>query len=72
MAYLIKVGDAFSQLLNVLLLAGHPNESLSGRAWRTQSSWRFVIDTLFWFDPDHCRIAHENDVKYAMGLTKCE
>ena len=68
MKYLIKVGDALSQLLNVLLLNGHPNESISGRAFRTKSLWYSVIDLLFWFDPQHCRTAYENDLRYAEQL----
>ena len=66
--YLIRAGDALSQLLNVILLNGHPNESLSGRAWRTQSFWRYVIDTVLWFDKDHCRVSHENDMEYAREI----
>lgn len=65
---LIRAGDALSQLLNVVLLGGHPNESLSGRAWRTQSVWYKVIDVLFLWDTDHCRVSHENDVAYAKEL----
>jgi hypothetical protein len=68
--YLIRLGDALSQLLNVIFLNGHPNESISGRAWRTQSRWRFVIDTIFWFDQDHCKTSHENDLAYALELLK--
>lgn len=65
---LIRTGDALSQLLNALLLNGHPNESLSGRAWRTQSRWRIVIDSIFWFDPQHCQVSHENDLAYAKQI----
>lgn len=65
---LIRVGDALSQFFNVLLLNGHPNESLSGRAWRTQSVWYRVIDLILWFDKDHCRTAAENDIIYAREL----
>lgn len=64
----IRIGDALSQLLNVLLLNGHPNESLSGRAWRTQSVWYKVIDLLFWFDANHCKSAYNNDIEYAKSL----
>jgi hypothetical protein len=67
-SYLIRVGDALSQLLNVVLLNGHPNESLSGRAWRTKSLWYSVIDLLFFFDPRHCKTAYENDLAYAREL----
>lgn len=66
--YLIGVGDALSQLLNKVLLDGHPNESLSGRAWRTQSRWYKVIDAVFWFDSDHCKTAYLNDLAYAKTL----
>lgn len=66
----VRIGDALSQLLNVLLLNGHPNESLSGRAWRTSSVWYIVIDAVLWFDPDHCMSAYLNDLQYAKDLIK--
>lgn len=65
---LIRAGDALSQLVNVIVLNGHPNESLSGRAWRTQSVWYKVIDTLLWFDKDHCKVSYENDLAYAREI----
>ena len=68
MNILIRIGDALSQLCNVIFLNGHPNESMSGRAWRTQSKWYKVIDTILWFDKDHCKMAYENDLKYAEQL----
>lgn len=71
---LIKIGDAFSQLLNVALLPRHrettANESISGRAHRL--GWRRVervIDWLFcWWEPEHCRRAHEADLRRARQL----
>jgi len=68
MKRLIRIGDAFSQLLNVLIFNGHPNESLSGRAWRTKSKWYKVIDALLWFDKNHCMTAYINDLNYAKEL----
>jgi hypothetical protein len=68
MARLIRMGDALSQLLNVMLFNGHPNESISGRAYRTASGWYKVIDLLLWFDRDHCQTAYLNDVRYAAQL----
>ena len=62
-AYLVRVFDATSQLLNVLLLNGSENESISGRAFR--EDWKVtvrVIDTLLFWDKDHCASAHFNDV----------
>jgi len=64
----IRVGDALSQFLNVLLLNGHPNESLSGRAFRVKSRWRYLIDAVLWFDADHCQTAYLNDLAYAKTL----
>jgi len=64
---LIRIGDACSQLVNTLI-GGHPNESLSGRAYRTQSPWANIIDRLFWFDHEHCKQSYLNDVRYASWL----
>lgn len=71
---LIKIGDAFSQLMNVALLPRHrettANESISGRANRM--GWRRterVIDWVFapW-ERDHCRRSHEKDIERARQL----
>ena len=71
---LIKIGDALSQLLNVALLPRHrettANESISGRAHRL--GWRRVERFIDWlFSPwerDHCRKAHEADLRRARQL----
>lgn len=68
MGRLIRIGDALSQLLNVLLFDGNPNESLSGRAYRTGSQWMAVIDALLWLDREHCKNSYLNDVRYAGQL----
>ena len=70
MARLIRIGDALSQLFNVLLFNGHPNESISGRAWRTASPWYKLIDLALWIDKNHCRTAYENDYWYAKEYIK--
>jgi hypothetical protein len=70
--YLIRLGDALSQLLNVALLNGDANESISGRAHR--EGWRIaerIIDTLFRpLEKDHCRVAYETDLARAWELVK--
>lgn len=68
--WLLKIGDAISQLLNVLVLNGSPNESLSGRAWRVKSKWYKIINLLLWFDKDHCKEAYVNDLIYSVELIK--
>lgn len=56
---------AFDQLINALLCGGWADETMSSVAWRMeqQGHWfgfmRRVIDTLFWFDKDHCRTSFE-------------
>ena len=76
-SYLLRVGDALSQLLNVLVfLSENPNESLSGRSYRMRRKWFWgkmliVIDFLFLpFQKEHCRKSHENDVRRASILLK--
>ena len=56
---------ALDQLLNALL-GGAPDETLSSRAHRAREAgkpgWRHVarvIDTLLWFDREHCRTSYE-------------
>ena len=66
---LLNVLIAIDQLAYVLLTlgAGHPDETLSAAAWRTEQSgklggriFRPVIDLLFWpIERDHCRRAYE-------------
>jgi len=73
--YLVRVGDAVSQLLNVTILIGkNPNESISGRSWRlrTKPGWkqlRIAIDWMFsWWASDHCRGAYYADLTRARML----
>lgn len=73
---LIKVGDALSQLLNVLLLPNHTdttaNESISGRSYRC--GWvhaQRAINAVFRVlsgQKDHCREAYEMDRERAQRL----
>jgi len=69
-SYLTRVGDAISQLLNVLVLFGdNANESISGRSHRLKSrfrSWAWLnafIDVVF--GKDHCELAYLNDINRA-------
>ena len=65
MSYITNNLIAFDQMANALL-AGSPDETLSAAAWRMEQAGRWqgrvfrpLIDALFFFDPDHCRKAHE-------------
>lgn len=70
--YGLRVGDALSQLVNVVVFFGdNPNESVSGRAHRENHKWfwraaEIAINAVFRvFGPDHCQKAHEKDMSSA-------
>lgn len=76
-AYLIRVGDALSQLLNVALFFGqNPNESLSGRAYRLHKLsifWHLLyllINAIFFLQTNHCFKAYRGDVERAKALIR--
>ncbi len=71
MTYLRSVGIAIDQTLNAIL-AGSPDETLSSRAWRAERNgklfgkfFRPVIDTLFFFEPNHCMHAYLAELQRA-------
>jgi len=75
--YLHRVGDALSQLLNVIVFnSKNPNESISGRSWRMRRYYfwgkmRVLIDWLASpFEEDHCQRSHEADVARAARLLR--
>lgn len=68
----VRIGDAISQGANVLLFDGEANESISGRAHREgwRKTERVINFLLAWKEPDHCRRAHEADVRRAHEWVK--
>ena len=57
----------FDQFLNTLFM-GWPDETLSSRCWRWEQAgiraWpRKLVDTLFFWQPNHCRSAYEIERK---------
>ena len=77
-SYLIHVGDATSQWVNVVfLLSQNPNESISGRSWRLRKNhtgWGYAkkaIDFLLsWMEDDHCYKAYQADLERARRLVE--
>jgi hypothetical protein len=63
--YVMKVLIAVDQLANAVR-GGHPDETLSAAAHRRhlegRSGWRNLINGLFWWQGDHCRDAHINEM----------
>jgi hypothetical protein len=68
--YHIRVLDAVSQLLNVLFLNGDANESISGRAHRSEWKAANLINKLIFWEPDHCYWAYMTDLSRARELIK--
>lgn len=76
--YLLKAGDALSQLLNVVFLLGHPNEAVSSRAYRLEHdslTWHYArraIDFVFamFGDLEHCKVSYENDLSNASATMR--
>jgi hypothetical protein len=69
--YFAHLGNIISQFLNVAFLAGHSNESISGRAYR--ENWAVlmkIINGLFFWQAHHCRGAHAKDVQWAQDFAK--
>ena len=67
--YIMRVLIALDQFFNVLLLNGNPDHTISGRVGyhsHKTGEWYWVlmekvINTLFWFDDNHCYNAIEWD-----------
>lgn len=58
--------DATSQFINVMIFNGDPDESMSGRVYRTQRKPLIaIIDTLFFWQEFHCRGAYLQDLDRA-------
>lgn len=73
--YFIRVGDAFSQLVNVAFFGSkNPNESISGRAYSLSESsrvWYVVykgINAIFFLQDNHCKQSYLNDIERARRL----
>lgn len=70
LGYVIRVGDATSQLMNVAILFGdNANESVSGRSHRMKDkskAWKWLNAAVdYVFDENHCERAYVNDVARA-------
>lgn len=63
--YLSKCLLAVDQLANAIA-GGHPDETLSARAYRAhmagRSGWRRLINAIFFWQVDHCLSAFRNEL----------
>lgn len=54
--FIISIDQSFNTLTG-----GWADETISSRMYRIQSPFVRVIDTLFFFDKDHCKRAFESE-----------
>lgn len=65
--YIKNILIALDQLLNAIF-RGEVDETLSSRAWRLEQErgrkWpRILIDTLLFFDSDHCHQSYLSEIE---------
>lgn len=59
-AYFKQVFVAVDQLFNALR-GGYADETLSSFCYRENPRMAKIIDTILFFDPDHCRRSYESE-----------
>ena len=64
----IRTLDAVSQLANVVLFDGDANESISGRAFKESWKSEKFINTIIFWEKDHCKLAYFTDLARAKTL----
>jgi hypothetical protein len=69
MSYFLNIATSCSQFISTLF-GGHPDFTISSRTYLAAARgsdralvWVRVLDTIFWFDEDHCRGSWLKDVK---------
>ena len=75
---LLRLAALGSQLINVVLFDGSPDETVSGRSYRQgviqgDAKWcrrRQWIEKVFFWDDDHCKKSHEQDRRMAESLMR--
>lgn len=71
--WLTRVAAWMSQTLNLFLLFGHHDQTVSSRAYvnRHRAGWRQtrkVINTVFFWQRDHCLHSYLSDLRYARQI----
>jgi len=73
--YFINLAVLFSQAVNVIIFAGHPDQTISARAHLNQHKpkWRLIrsaINAVFFWQEDHCYTSYTADLIMAQWLIK--
>jgi hypothetical protein len=75
--WLVRVAAWASQTANLFLLFGHHDQTISARCYcnRHRKGWRVVyklVNKVFFWQDDHCRISHEQDIAFAKEILSYE
>lgn len=73
LSWFSRVATWVSQTINLFIFLGHHDQTLSARTHLNQHKpgWkqaRVIINGLFFWQEDHCRLSHEVDVAYARDI----
>jgi len=75
MKYFLNLLIIISQLINTVFLAGHPDQTVSARAFenRKKKVWGVVyvtINKIFYWQSNHCLASYLEDVTRAKQIVK--
>ena len=73
--WLLRVSAWVSQTINLWLLFGHHDMTISARCYinKDKPYWRVAykyINAIFWFQENHCKESFDADIKYAMEVQR--
>ena len=71
--WLLRVAAWISQTANLFLLAGHHDQTISARCYvnRHKPGWRTgykLVNSIFFWQDDHCHSSHLRDVEFAIQV----
>ena len=75
MAWLLRVSAWASQTINLWVLFGHHDMTVSARCYinRHKPVWGVayrVVNKVFFWQDDHCKESFDADIKYAMEVQR--
>ena len=65
-----RIGSMISQSINTVFLFGHPDMSISSRAFIANGKAKKIIDNIFFFHKNHCEKSFLVDVEFAKEIIK--
>lgn len=75
--WLLRVSAWMSQTVNLWLLFGHHDQTVSARCYcnRNKRGWSILyklVNFIFFWQVDHCKESHLADVRFAQEVFKCK